>query len=369
MPDLFTPLTLRSVTLPNRIAMAPMCTYAADASGIATQWHEVHLGSRASGGAGLIIQEATAVTPEGRISPQDLGLWHDDQIAPLAQINRFIHSQGAVSGVQLAHAGRKASCWPPTSGHSGTLPRADGGWQTVAPSALPFDHHYATPDALTTAQIAEVIAAFAAAAQRALAAGFQVLELHAAHGYLLHQFLSPLSNLRQDDYGGSFSNRIRLTLETVAAIRAVWPERLPLLVRLSATEWVDGGWSVEESIQLSRLLQDAGVDLIDVSSGGGVPHAPIPLGPGYQTSLATAIRREANIATGAVGLITAPELADHLIRSAQADMVLLGRELLRNPYWPLQAAAQLKSPVAWPASYLRAAPSGTPARAAYPPAQ
>ena len=363
MPHLFSPLTLRSVTLPNRIAVSPMCTYAAD-EGMANEWHLVHLGSRASGGAGLIIQEATAITPDGRISPRDLGLWNDEQIEPQARINRFIHAQGAVSGIQIAHAGRKASCWAPGSGHSGSLPLAEGGWSTVAPSALAFDSSYATPRALTGSEIQVLVKAFAAAATRALAAGFRVLELHAAHGYLLHQFHSPFSNQRQDEYGGSFANRVRFTLETVAAIRQVWPEELPLLVRVSATEWVEGGWSVQETLELSRLLRDAGVDLIDVSSGGGLPSAPIPLGPGYQTSLAERVRREAGIASGAVGLITAAEQADHIIRTEQADLVLLGRELLRHPYWPLQAAAQLNTQVAWPNSYLRAAPAGSTERIA-----
>lgn len=362
MSLLFTPLTLRSVTLPNRIALSPMCTYAADERGLANDWHLAHLGSRATGGSGLLLQEATAVLPEGRITPRDLGLWSDDQIDPLARINAFIHAQGAIAGVQLAHAGRKASAYPPGSGNSGSLPPDQGGWQTVGPSAIAFDRHYLPPQSLDLDGIQRVISGFASAARRALAAGFRVIELHAAHGYLLHAFLSPLSNQRQDQYGGSFTNRIRLLLETVAAVRQEWPEHLPLLVRLSATEWVDDGWSLEETVLLASRLKEAGVDLIDVSSGGGVANAHIPLGPGYQSPLAERVRREAGVAVSAVGLITSAEQAEHVLATGQADLVLLGRELLRDPYWPLHASARLDAASSWPLAYLRAAPGAATAR-------
>ncbi|SDS53861.1 NADH:flavin oxidoreductase/NADH oxidase [Pseudomonas oryzae] len=361
MIQLFQPLTLRQLTLPNRIVVSPMCQYSAR-EGLANDWHLVHLGSRATGGAGLIIVEATGVTPEGRISPHCLGLWSDAQIEPLRRITRFIDSQGSVAGIQLAHAGRKAGTWRPWEGKAGSVPLEQGGWTPLAPSAIPFDANHHTPQALSREQIAGVVQDFARAAERALKAGFKVAEVHAAHGYLLHQFLSPLSNQRDDEYGGSFANRIRLLLEVVDAVRAVWPAELPLLVRLSATDWLDGGWSELETVELSALLKARGVDLIDVSSGGLAPNAQIPVGPGYQSRFAERVRREAGIPTGAVGLITEPAQAEHVLRSEQADLVLLARELLRDPYWPLHAAEVLGHRLPWPAQYVRAAQRDTPIR-------
>jgi 2,4-dienoyl-CoA reductase-like NADH-dependent reductase (Old Yellow Enzyme family) len=337
-----------------------MCQYSSS-DGYATDWHFVHLGSRAVGGAGLVMTEAAAVTPEGRISPQDLGIWTEGHIAPLARIVRFIHAQGSVAGIQLAHAGRKASTLRPWEGHT-AIPQSKGGWPVVAPSALPFAEEYATPVALPEDGIRAVVEAFTAASNRALEAGFQIVEIHAAHGYLIHQFLSPLSNKRNDRYGGPFENRTRLILEVVAAVRKTWPERLPLLVRISATDWLEGGWDIEQSVELVRRLKDSGVDLVDCSSGGTSPAARIPFGPGYQVPFADRIRRETGILTGAVGMITAPAQADHIIRSGQADMVLLAREMLRHPYWPLAAARELGHALPWPAQYLRAAPPGTPLR-------
>lgn len=360
MPHLFEPLRLREVTLPHRIGIPPMCQYSAR-DGLANDWHFVHYGSRAVGGAALIIVEATAVVPEGRISPGDLGLWQDTQIEPLARIARFIAAQGAVPAIQLAHAGRKASVglgWQKPA----TLPSEQGGWMPVAPSAIAFGEGYALPAPLDEAGIRDVVASFAAAARRALAAGFQIVEIHAAHGYLLHQFLSPLSNQRDDAYGGGFEHRTRLVREVVEAVRAVWPERLPLLIRLSATDWVDGGWNCDETVELCRQLKTLGVDLVDVSSAGLVPWAQIPVGTGFQTGFAARIRHQAQIPTAAVGLITSPQQADHIIRCAQADLVLLGRESLRDPYWPLHAAQSLGQTIAWPRQYLRAAPADTPMR-------
>ncbi|HEX8961610.1 MAG TPA: NADH:flavin oxidoreductase/NADH oxidase [Rhodocyclaceae bacterium] len=360
MTHLFDSLKLRDLVLRNRIGIPPMCQYSAS-DGLASNWHFVHYGSRAVGGAGLMIIEATAVAPEGRISPGDLGLWNDAQIDPLAQIQEFARMQGCVAAVQLAHAGRKGSIglgWQPQT----TLPEAQGGWRTVAPSALSFGDGYAEPRELDEAGIRQVVAQFVAAARRARAAGFGTVEIHAAHGYLLHQFLSPLSNRRSDAYGGSFENRTRLVREVVAAVRAEWPERLPLLLRLSATDWVDGGWNADETVELCRQLKALGVDLVDVSTAGLVPTAQIPAGPGFQTEFAARIRREAGIPTAAVGLLTAPAQADHVIRTGQADMVLLGREMLRNPYWPMVAAQALGQTVSWPHQYLRAAPPGTPGR-------
>ncbi len=362
MSQLFTPFTLRQLTLPNRIVVSPMCQYSAK-DGMANDWHLVHLGSRAVGGAGLIIAEATAVLPEGRISPQDLGLWCDEQIEPLRRITRFIEAQGSVAGIQLAHAGRKAGTWRPWSGKAGTAPVEAGGWTPVAPSAIAFDPNHCVPQALDEAGIEEVIAAFGAAARRALEAGFKVAEVHAAHGYLLHQFLSPLSNRRDDRYGGTFDNRIRLLLEVTEAVRQVWPESLPVLVRLSATDWVEDGWNEEETVELARRLKALGVDLIDVSSGGTAAKAEIPVGPGYQTRFAERVRREAAIATGAVGLITEAAQAEHVLQTGQADLVFLARELLRDPYWPLHAADFLgDKQVPWPAQYVRAAHRDTPFR-------
>ena len=360
MTHLFEPLTLRSVTLPNRIAVSPMCQYSS-VDGTANDWHLVHLGSRAVGGAGLVLSEAVAVTPQGRISPHDLGLWSDEQIEPLARIVNFITQRGSIAGIQLAHAGRKASTSPPWENRGVTLTEAEGGCPIVAPSAVAYDDGCIVPSALTEEGIQEITAAFVQAARRALLAGFQVAEVHAAHGYLLHQFLSPLSNRRSDSYGGSFDNRTRLLREVVTAVRNVWPEHLPLLVRISATDWVEGGWDLEQSLELVRQLIPLGVDLIDCSSGGSAPHAKVPVGPGYQTQFAEQIRRETGSRTSAVGMITDPVQADHIIRSGQADLVMLARELLRDPQWPLRAARELGHLVPWPAQYVRSAPAHTPA--------
>ncbi|UNK41516.1 NADH:flavin oxidoreductase/NADH oxidase [Luteimonas sp. S4-F44] len=352
MSDLFSPLAQRALTLRNRIAVSPMCQYSA-VDGMPDHWHLVHLGSRAVGGAGLVIAEATAVLPEGRIAPEDVGLWNDAQTQAWASIAAFVRAQGAVPGVQLAHAGRKASTYAPWRGH-GAVAQEDGGWQVVAPSASAYSARYPAPVALDADGIAGVVAAFRAAAQRALAAGFELVELHAAHGYLLHQFLSPLSNTRDDAWGGSFEGRTRLVLEVVDAVREVWPERLPLWVRLSATDWVEGGWDVEQSVALARLLAPRGVDLLDVSSGGLSPDQKIELGPGYQVPFARRIRAEAGIATGAVGLITTPEQAERIVADGDADVVLLARELLRDPYFPRRAAQVLGAALEPPAQYQRA---------------
>ena len=362
MPHLFEGLTLREVVIPNRIAVSPMCEYSSE-DGFPTDWHLVHLGSRAVGGAGLVFTEATAVLPEGRISPQDLGIWSNDHIEPLARIVRFIHAQGSVAGIQLAHAGRKGSTYRPSDG-SGAVPEAEGGWAVAGPSALAFADNYALPKALTEDGIRAIITAFAAAARRAGEAGFRVIEIHAAHGYLLHEFLSPLSNQRNDQYGGSFENRTRLLREVVEAVRRVWPERFPLFLRISATDWVDGGWDLDQSVELACQVRSRGVDLIDCSSGGNVAQAKIPFGAGYQVPFAERIRRDAQIPTGAVGLITAPAQADQIIRNAQADLVLLAREMLRDPYWPLRAARKLGHAISWPVQYVRAAPGGSTARPA-----
>ncbi|MCQ4294624.1 NADH:flavin oxidoreductase/NADH oxidase [Pseudomonas stutzeri] len=362
MSQLFQPLTLRQLKLPNRIAVSPMCQYSAKA-GMANDWHLVHLGSRAVGGAGLVIIEATAVSPDGRISPDDLGIWSDDHVEPLRRITRFIEAQGSFAGVQLAHAGRKASTWRPWLGKHGSVPIAAGGWTPVGPSTIAFSPEHAVPTALDEAGIAGIVQAFVEAAERSLAAGFKIAEVHAAHGYLLHQFLSPLSNQRQDRYGGSFENRIRLLLEVTTAVREVWPQELPLFVRLSATDWVDDGWNADETVELARRLKDVGVDLIDVSSGGTAANADIPVGPGYQTQFAERVRKEAGIATGTVGMITEAVQAEHILRTGQADLILLARELLRDPYWPLHAAEDLRdNSVAWPAQYVRAAHRDTPIR-------
>jgi len=355
MPSLFTPLTLRSLTLPNRIGVSPMCQYSS-VDGFANAWHLVHLGGLATGGAGLIISEATAVLPEGRISPHDLGLWSDAHVPMLRQITEFVRAQGAVIGVQLAHAGRKASTHRPWDGH-GTVPPDQGGWTNVmAPSAIAYSPQYPEPTALDAAGIVEVIGAFVDAARRALEAGFQVIELHAAHGYLLHSFLSPLTNHRTDQYGGDFECRIRLLCEVVAAVRTVWPHTLPLFVRISASDWADGGWQVDDSIALARVLAPLGVDLIDCSSGGLVTHQQIPVGPLYQVPFSRRVRHDASVPTAAVGLITDPAQAERIIADGDADLVLLGRELLRHPRWPLQAAHALGATGAWPPQYERARP-------------
>ena len=350
---LFEPLKLRSVTLRNRIAVSPMCQYSAGPDGRATDWHLVHLGSRALGGAGLVCFEATAVEARGRISPADLGLWEDAQIEPLARVVRFVQQQGAAACLQLAHAGRKGSTAPPWEGGA-AVPAAQGGWTPVAPSPVPFSDASPVPEALDAAGIAGIAQAFAAAARRARAAGFQAIEVHAAHGYLVHQFLSPLSNRRTDRHGGSLENRTRLAREVVEAVRRAWPADLPLLVRVSATDWVDGGWGVDDTVALSRQLRELGADLVDVSSGGLVPYAKVPVGPGYQTAFAERIRREAGVATGAVGVIVSPEQADHVVRSGQADLVLVAREFLRDPHFPLRAAKALGQEGPWPRQYARA---------------
>ncbi|HEU5337190.1 MAG TPA: NADH:flavin oxidoreductase/NADH oxidase [Terriglobales bacterium] len=361
MASLFDPLILRGLTLANRVAVSPMCQYSSR-EGFAGDWHLVHLGSRAVGGAGLVFTEAAAVLAEGRISPQDLGVWRDEHIPMLARITGFIRRQGAAAGMQIAHAGRKASTRRPWDGQ-GAVPPGEGGWSNVvAPSALPFAEGYVSPRQLDQAGIARVIHGFAEGARRAREAGFQVVEIHAAHGYLLHEFLSPLSNHRQDEYGGSLENRTRLLREVVTGVRCVWPERLPLFVRISATDWAEGGWDIEESIELARQLRGLGVDLVDCSSGGTLPHAKVPVGPGYQTPFAERIRREAGIATGAVGMITDPAQADHILHTGQADLILMAREFLREPYWPLRAARELGQQASWPVQYLRAAPPGSEPR-------
>jgi len=361
MTHLFEPFPIRNVTLSNRIAVSPMCQYSST-GGLANEWHFVHLGCRAAGGAGVVFTEAAAVTPEGRISPKDLGFWSDAHVEPLARIVRFIREQGSAAGIQLAHAGRKASTYAPGEG-DGAVPESQGGWMNVmAPSALPFADNYPMPQPLTEEGIRAEVDAFASAARRAHMARFDIIEIHAAHGYLLHQFLSPLSNRRTDRYGGSFENRTRLLREVVAAIRGVWPEGNPLFVRISATDWAEGGWDIEQSVALARLLGPLGVDLIDCSSGGTLPRVKIPIGPGYQAPFAERIRREAGVATGAVGMIMSPTQADHILRTGQADLVLLAREMLRDPYWPLRAGRELGHPIPWPLQYLRAAPAGSLAR-------
>ena len=340
-----------------------MCQYSSD-DGFANDWHLVHLGSRAQGGAGLVMLEASAVLPEGRISPADLGIWKDEHIPNLRRIAEFIHTQGSRAGMQLAHAGRKASTASPFEPRATTVAPSEGGWQPVAPSAVAFAPDYPMPVALDEAGIKAVVEGFRQAARRALEAGFDFVEIHAAHGYLLHEFLSPLANLRTDSYGGSFDNRIRIVLEVVDAVRGVWPEHLPLFVRISATDWADGGWNADESVQLAKRLREHGVDLVDASSGGLVPNAKIPAAPGFQVQFAARIRREAGIATAAVGLITEPAQANAIVAEGEADFVFLARAMLRDPYWPVHAAATLGEPASWPKQYLRAAPPGSTARPA-----
>ena len=349
---LFQPLTIGNVTLRNRIAVSPMCEYSAT-DGLPNDWHLVHLGSRAVGGAGLVFTEATSVSPEGRITPGDTGIWNQTQLEAWARIATFITAQGAAPGIQLAHAGRKASTDLPWRGGKG-LAAGQGGWTVVAPSALAFDADYPMPTAIDRAGIAKVIADFSAATLRSREAGFKVIEIHAAHGYLLHSFLSPLSNLRDDDYGGSLANRARLLREVVGAVRAQWPAPAPLFVRVSATDWAEGGWDVDECVELARWLKQDGVDLVDCSSGGNVAHVKIPVAPGYQVPFAARIRREAGIATGAVGLITDAVQANAIIESGEADLVLMARESLRDPYFPRRAAAQLGATISPPLQYLRA---------------
>jgi 2,4-dienoyl-CoA reductase-like NADH-dependent reductase (Old Yellow Enzyme family) len=355
MSALFSPYRFRDVTLRNRIVVSPMCEYSST-DGFASDWHLVHLGSRAVGGAGLILTEAIAVNPEGRISPQDLGIWNDEHVEMLARIARFCNEHGAAWGTQLAHAGRKGSTLPPWMGGGAATPE-NGGWIPQGPGTEAFAPSYPVPEALDETQIAGIIADFASGAQRTLAAGGTVIEVHAAHGYLVHEFLSPLVNTRSDRWGGSFENRTRLAIAIVRAIRAVWPERLPLIVRISASDWVEGGWDIEQSVALSKLLKDEGVDLIDASSGGAInlPKSAIPAGPLYQTHFAEQIRRDAGIATGAVGMITEPIDAEAIVADGRADLVFMARELLRDPYWPLFAARALGVEANWPNQYARAA--------------
>lgn len=353
---LFTPLTVRGVTFRNRLWVAPMCQYSIDRlDGIPRDWHLVHLGGLAAGGAGLVIAEATAISPEGRISAEDTGLWNDEQTQAWQRIVAFIHSQGTQAGIQLAHAGRKASVWPAWgTDEEGTRPIADGGWQTLSASPLPFPG-YAAPVALDLPGIAAVVADFAAAARRAVDAGFDVLEIHAAHGYLLHQFLSPLSNQRTDAYGGSLENRARLLLEVVDAIRAEIPESMPLFVRFSATDYAPDGWNEEQTVEVARWAAQHGADFFDISSGGNVTGVTIPVGPGYQVPLAQFVKSQADVPVSAVGLITSPAQAEHIVASGQADAVMLGRELLRDPHFPLRAAHELGADIDyWPGQYLRA---------------
>jgi len=373
VPDnLFSPLTQRSVTFPNRIVVSPMCQYSY-VDGFSNEWQFVHLGSRAVGGAGTVFAEATAISPEGRITPGDLGLWSDAHIAPLARIAQFVKSQGAVPAIQLAHAGRKATMPVPWAVNSNALQTSEGGWQAVAPSAEPFSEGYSTPRALDRAGMDKVIADFAAATRRAEAAGFLLVEIHGAHGYLLHEFLSPLTNTRTDEYGGTFENRVRFPLKVVRAVRATFPAELPVWMRLSVTDWVEpsneipaGGLTVVDSIAFARILKAEGIDLVDCSSGGNHPRQQIPVGPGYQVALAERVRREVGIPTAAVGMITAPEQADQIIRTGQADVVSLAREMLRDPYWPLHAAEVVHKPGVWPVQYERAAHGKAERRAPLP---
>jgi len=352
MSRLFSLLQLRTVTFRNRIFVSPMCQYSSR-DGYPSDWHLVHLGSRAVGGAGLVMVEATAVSPEGRISPDDSGIWSDAHAEAFAPIARFIREQGAVAGIQLAHAGRKASTDQPWQG-GGPLGPDQRGWQPIAPSPLPFAHGYPVPREATATDLEAVRSQFEAAARRARAAGFQVIEVHLAHGYLLHEFLSPLSNLRKDEYGGGLENRMRFPLSITRSVRDIWPQDLPVFVRISATDWAEGGWDLEQSVELCRRLKEQGIDLIDCSSGGLVPYAVIPAGPGFQTPFAASIRKEAGIATGTVGFITDPAQAEQIVATGLADVVFLARAMLRNPYWPLDAAKALKVDIPWPVQYLRA---------------
>jgi len=350
---LFSPLRIRDVNFRHRIAVSPMCQYSSQ-DGFANDWHLVHLGSRAVGGAALVITEASAVEARGRISPADLGIWKDEHIQPLTRITAFLRGQGAVAGIQLAHAGRKASTHVPWEKGGSFLPESEGGWRTVAPSPIPFRETDTPPLELSKPEIRTIVDAFAAAARRALAAGFELIEIHAAHGYLINEFLSPLSNHRSDEYGGSFENRIRFVREVTQAIRREWPDSLPLFIRISASDWAEGGWTIEDSVKLASILKSVGVDLVDCSSGGLVPYAKIELSPGYQVPFAQRIRREAGVPTGAVGMITEPEQADRIIRQGRADLILLARQFLRDPYFPLQAAKTLGIDVAPPVQYKRA---------------
>jgi len=351
MTKLFSPLTLRGVTFANRVWVSPMCQYSA-INGVATNWHDVHIGAFASGGTGLIMMEATGVSPEGRISTQCLGLWNDEQAERLKPIVKFAHQLDTKIGIQLAHAGRKGSCLPPWSDHP--MARLDeGGWECVAPSAISFGGKYPTPRALTENEISELVKAFGAAAKRAVITGFDLVEIHAAHGYLIHQFLSPLSNTREDEYGGSFENRIRFLLEIIDEVRTAIPDSMPLFLRISASDWLEGGWTIDDSVALAKIVKIRGVDLIDVSSGGTSSGAPVPVGPGYQVPFADQIRNQADIPTAAVGLITEPEQAEEIVSSGKADAVMMAREFLRNPRWPLFAAQKLGCEINWPVQLLR----------------
>ncbi|GAB7006673.1 NADH:flavin oxidoreductase/NADH oxidase [Nocardioides sp. AN3] len=355
MSQIFTPLTLREVTVRNRVWVAPMCQYSA-ADGVPNDWHLVHLGSFARGGAGLVFTEATAVSPEGRISPEDTGLWNGEQQAAWTRIVAFLHQQGATAGIQLAHAGRKGSTYSGFDGRRGGVADADGGWRPVGPSPSPYPGLREDPEPLDPDGIARVVRDFGDAAERAVAAGFDVLEVHAAHGYLLHEFLSPLSNQRDDEYGGSFDNRVRIVLEVVREIRTRVDGGVPVIVRVSATDWVEGGWDDDDTVRLAVLLREAGVDLIDTSSGGNA-RADIPIGPGYQVPFARRVRTEAGIPSGAVGLITEPKQAEEILAEGSADVILLARELLREPHWALRAAYELGETDTdlWPVQYRRAA--------------
>ena len=353
MPHLFEPLTIRGITLRNRMGVSPMCMYSYT-DGFSNDWQVVHLGSRAAGGAGLIIAEATAVEARGRISAYDAGIWSDEHIEPLARVTRAIKTNHAVAGIQIAHAGRKAGSRRPWDSGKARLPDEPPTWQAIGPSPIAFNADYAVPHEMSLDEIHAVQDSFRAGALRALAAGFEWLELHAAHGYLIHSFYSPISNQRSDEYGGSFDNRIRFLIETIRAIRPVWPEHLPLTARISGTDWVEDGWSLEESVELARRLKKEGLDLIDCSSGGNVAHAKVPAVPNYQVHISEAVRQGADIHTAAVGLITTPAQADEIIRAGSADVILLGRESLRDPYWPLHAAQTLKQSAPVPTQYLRA---------------
>ncbi len=352
MSRLFTPFTIRGVTIRNRIFVSPMCQYSSD-DGFPTDWHLVHLGSRAVGGAGLVFQEATAVSAEGRISPSDMGIWSDEHAHRLSRITRFLAAEGATPGIQLAHAGRKASTAPPWQGGGPVGPDA-GGWQPIAPSPLPFAPGHPVPREMSVDDMDSVCDQFIAASRRALQAGYQVVEIHAAHGYLLHQFLSPLTNHRRDEYGGSLENRMRFPLRVAEAVREVWPSGRPVFVRISATDYVENGWDLEPSVDFARRLKEAGIDLVDCSSGGTVPESKPPAGPGYQTPFAAAIRQRAGIATAAVGLITEPYQAETILATGQADAIVMGRAFLRDPYWPLHAAERLRAEIKWPKQYERA---------------
>ena len=352
MSKLFSPLKIREIEFKNRIFVSPMCQYSS-CDGIPNDWHLVHLGSRAVGGSGLIIAEATSVSPEGRITPDDNGIWNDTQVEAFKKITDFIKGQNCVSGIQLAHAGRKASTFSPWKGN-GEIPIENGGWQTIAPSAISFAENYPDPKELSKMEIKNVINQFKSAAEKSISAGFNVIEIHMAHGYLIHEFLSPISNQRKDDYGGSLENRCRFAIEVTKAVREVIPSSFPLFVRISTTDWIEGGWNLEESINLVKQLKESGADLIDCSSGGNIAHAKIPAGPGYQIPFSEKIKKEANILTGGVGFITSPVQAEQIIATGQADAVFLARELLRDPYWPLYAAKQLKEDIKWPLQYSRA---------------